>query len=210
MFIDLTKPRVLKSNNLGEDSKSIAWFKDCNLWKWVDGKISHFQQLRTSCEAALLFGPDQLKKQLKKKISPLGLQECQRQIFQLPVKLVLLMMGNCLILLLFIYLLFFQHCVATCVKRVLSEKSHSGSIKPGLPAGMKIPERCSAFAWLNTKRCQGLAPMIKIGSSPLDPFYPLFYGGDTILEWWVPLSEKHVWRHGYSFKSKDGKWLLMQ
>lgn len=81
---------------------------------------------------------------------------------------------------LFIFL-FLQHCVAACVKRVLSEKSHSGSVKPGLPAGMKIPERCSALAWLNTARCQSPAPMIKIGNSPLDLFYPLFFGGDTIL-----------------------------
>lgn len=102
LLIDLTEPRVLQSNHLGEDSKSIERFKDCNLGKWADGIMSHFQQLRTSYEAAPRSGPDQLKKQeksnLKKSahqhISPLCVQERPRQIFQPPVKLVLLMMGN--------------------------------------------------------------------------------------------------------------------
>lgn len=78
------------------------------------------------------------------------------------------------------FFLFFQHCVAARVKRVLSEKSHSGSVKLWLPAGMKIRQRCSALAWLNTERCRSPAPMIKIGSGPLDLCYPLFCGGDTI------------------------------
>lgn len=72
----------------------------------------------------------------------------------------------------------FYFCLPLCVKRVLSEKSHRGSVKPWLPTGMKICERCSALAWLNTERCQSPAPMIKIGSSPLDLRYLPFFGRD--------------------------------
>lgn len=149
--------------------------------------MSHCQQLRTSYEAAPRSGPDQLKKQeksnLKKKCPPAHLS------FVLAGTSMANISTSCengpvddgKLPFLFFSFLFLQHCVAACVKRVLSEKSHSGSVKPGLPAGMKIPERCSALAWLNTERCQSPAPMIKIGSSPLDLFYPLFFGGDTIL-----------------------------